>query len=107
MCTCRWVGVLPLDCLAVAWHLMLSEATPEGVPPPTNLRIGLALLRRCEASGALAAAASLAGRADPEHEIEGEIEGEVEIDGEANTYGAVMRAADGISPRELQALLCP
>ena len=55
-----WVGVLPLDCLALAWHLLLSEASPDAVPPPSNLRIGLALLRRCEAE----LAASLAARDD-------------------------------------------
>ena len=85
-----WVGVLPLDCLALAWHLLLSEDTPDAVPPPSNLRIGLALLQRCEAG----LAASLAACDDDDND-----------DPEASTYGVVMRAADGISPRELQALL--
>ena len=85
-----WVGVLPLDCLALAWHLLLSEDTPDAVPPPSNLRIGLALLQRCEAG----LAASLAACDDDDND-----------DPEVSTYGVVMRAADGISPRELQALL--
>ena len=92
-----WVGVLPLDCLVLAWHLLLSEASPDGVPPPSNLRIGLALLQRCQAG----LAASLAMRDDDDDGDGGD------DDPEASTYDVVMRAADGISPRELQALLQP
>ena len=93
-----WVGVLPLDCLVLAWHLLLSEASPDGVPPPSNLRIGLALLQRCQAG----LAASLAMRDDDDDDGDGG-----DDDPEASTYDVVMRAADGISPRELQALLQP
>ena len=57
------------------------------MPPPSNLRIGLALLARCDArgggggGGALRASLAADGLANPE----------------ASTYSVVMRAAEGLS----------
>ncbi|KAL1519242.1 hypothetical protein AB1Y20_003501 [Prymnesium parvum] len=80
-----FVGSLALDCLALLWAALLSDAVHAG-PPGTNLRLALALLRRADAE----IGASLLAEVD---------------DAQANTFGIVSRAADGLAADELQRLL--
>ena len=83
-----WVGFLPLDCVGVAWHRLLTEPVASG-PPASNLCVALALLGRCEA----AVADTLWLRGDED------------VDPQSSTYAVVMAAADGLTADELSSLL--